>query len=169
MRRTQFQRPARRLSLRLSALLIALSLAACTGDPAGPVGDGNSKAFEARELFSGDAASFEPGELLITDEAAFEEYWNRLRGGVDDLPQIDFSTHVVVSYHMGARLSGGFEAQFRRYELTGEELAIRVVERLPASDCLVPTYISSPTRVMALRVRARVARFDVAEATISCE
>ena len=169
MRSKLFPLPANRLKSPVPLLLLALGLVACAGDPAAPTGDGNSKAFEARELFAGDASSFEPGEHLFTDAISFAEYWSRLRGDLEQLPQIDFSTHVVVSYHMGARLSGGFEAQFRRYDLAGDELAIRVVERSPGSNCMVPTYISSPTRVMALRVRARVASFDVAEAVLSCE
>jgi len=91
--------------------------------------------------------------LLIDDETAWAEFWAEFHGAVTPmppLPQVDFSTHVIVAATMGQRSSGGFSIEVADvYEADGTLYPV-VVEVSPGPSCVATTVITAPA--VAVRV-----------------
>lgn len=91
--------------------------------------------------------------LLIDDEAEWADFWAEFNGAVTPmppLPDVDFSTHMIVAATMGQQSSGGFSIDVADvYEADGTLYPI-IVEVSPGPSCAVPAVISAPA--VAVRV-----------------
>lgn len=91
--------------------------------------------------------------LLIDSEVEWTDFWAEFNGAVTPmppLPDVDFSTHMIVAATMGQQSSGGFSIEVADvYEADGTLYPI-IVEVSPGPTCVVPDVISAPA--VAVRV-----------------
>lgn len=91
--------------------------------------------------------------LLIDDETEWADFWAEFNGAVTPmppLPEVDFSTHLIVAATMGQQSSSGFSIEVADvYEADGTLYPI-IVEVSPGPSCGVRTVITAP----AVAVRA---------------
>lgn len=91
--------------------------------------------------------------LLIDDETEWADFWAEFNGAVTPmppLPEVDFSTHMIVAATMGQQSSGGFSIEVAEvYEADGTLYPI-IVEVSPGPSCVVTSVISAPA--VAVRV-----------------
>lgn len=91
--------------------------------------------------------------LLIDDEAEWTDFWSEFNGAIQPmppLPEVDFSTHLIIAATMGQQSSGGFAIEVAEvYEEDGTLYPI-IVEVSPGPSCVVPDVISAPA--VAVRV-----------------
>ena len=91
--------------------------------------------------------------LVIRDAQAWSQFWVRAHGSLTprpDVPNIDFTTNIVVAAAMGSRPSGGYTVAIdAMYELESTLYAV-VTERSPGAGCVTTAALTAP--VIAVRV-----------------
>src|SRR5689334_13769484 len=68
----------------------------------------------------------QPTEQVITDKIAWEKAWTEHCSGKssEKLPEVDFTTEMVVAVTMGRKTSGGYSIQVKQVEPAGGKLRI---------------------------------------------
>jgi uncharacterized protein (DUF885 family) len=83
------------------------------------------------------------GVELITDEAEWQRVW-RLVGGGRPAPEINFNTQAAIVAFQGQKPTGGYSVEMVSVRRAGTVLAVRIMERRPASEDITTQVITSP-------------------------
>jgi len=88
--------------------------------------------FETISHESGLYSRYENHEYLVTENSEeWERIWSLAMPEWSLLPEIDFSTHLVIAVFMGERLSGGHEILIEQIIDTENEIIVDVKETYP--------------------------------------
>lgn len=155
--------PAHRRTLTLSLLLGLAAVTACDDSTDPRDSDGPQDAvpeaavqMEAQpidEATTTQSLIEDRRRLLIDDEAEWADFWAEFNGAVQPmppLPEVDFSTHVIVAATMGQQSSGGYSIEVTDVYAEDGTIYPIVLEVSPGPSCVVPTVISAPA--VAVRV-----------------
>ena len=88
--------------------------------------------FETISHVSSFSSRYENHEYLVIENSGeWERIWSLAMREWFPLPEIDFSTHVVIAVFMGRRPSGGYEISIERKTNVENEIIIDVKEQYP--------------------------------------
>ena len=123
---------------------------AMLGDAAGPVRGASQTAEEVRpvdfSVLATGAMSDYSGQRaieLITDEAGWARAWRSIGGG-RPMPEVNFNTRAVIVAFQGQKPTGGHSIEIEAVNRVGTVLAVKAIERRPASGDVTIQVITSP-------------------------
>ncbi len=113
----------------------------------------------------------QPQVFKIETQAGWDDFWSRHQGNLippPDLPQVDFSSEMVIAVVDRAEPSGGF-----RFEITGIEdvegrLVVRVSKAIPGPDCIVTAVITQPFHIVRMAKSELEPEVEITSETYSC-
>jgi hypothetical protein len=103
-----------------------------------------------------------PSELIVRDPESWPVAWNRIhsvRRPAPPLPEVDFSTDIVIIVSLGLRRSGGYGIQIDGAFRDETGTLVTIVETEPGPGCLVTTEISSPVEIAVFPATAEPISF----------
>ena len=83
----------------------------------------------------------------IRSRAELEDVWQKLYAHVDtapDLPEVNFNSRMVIGLHSDTKSSGGYAVKITDIVRANGELAVRVDQTAPGSDCSTTTALGTP-------------------------
>ena len=99
----------------------------------------------------------QPTTLVIRDREALQAAWSQMNGYVNPgppVPEIDFSSEMVILVASGSHTSSGYDVLLASASKTDDLVTVHALERSPAPNCGSLTVITSPVDV------ARMSRQD---------
>lgn len=122
----------------------------------------------AFELSSGinQARSF-----VIKDAAAWNDLWQRIyatQTPVPPLPDVDFSTQMVVASALGSKPSGGYNVLLTEAAQDTGGLVIAVRATSPGAHCFVTLAFTQPIDIARLARTGGDVRFEQTQQTMDC-
>jgi len=132
---------------------------------AAPNPDAKTTGMTATSLFrGGQSAIVKPREVFIRTPEEWAALWQQHQPA-GEVPQVDFSKHVVVGVFLGERPSGGYAVDILRVMRTGEALNVEYAEQAPAADQLAAQVMTAPFHLVAIgNVTAKTALFKRVDA-----
>jgi hypothetical protein len=155
--------PEGRAAEKVAALALAgvAVVASCArAGPGGPAGTAQPLETLLAEPYSGLA---EARREVLRDEAGWARVWAEIHAGVTPeppLPQVDFTSHMLVAVALGTRPSGGYGVKVASVTVRGEQLLVSVVETCPARGARVITSLTQPVAVVRLPRLAQAPKFE---------
>ena len=111
-------------------------------------------------------------ERVIRDAADFEAFWSDLHGNLEPepaLPDVDFSSEMVIAVFLGERSNGGFSVEIERIVQQGDRIGLQVKETAPGPNCVTPAVISSPYHIIKLKQISGELAFVPERVEMQCE
>lgn len=90
------------------------------------------------------------GWIVARSYEEVEAAWTDLMCGRTDFDPPEFQTEMLFVYFMGEKPSGGFSAEIKDVEITGEDVRVTVVEHQPGSGCAVTLAMTRPAVAAAI-------------------
>ncbi len=91
---------------------------------------------------------------VIRDGGAWESTWQQIFANLvpqPPVPDVDFTTEIVVLASMGTRPSGGFVVLIDgAVETEDKALIVEVTETSPGPDCVVPALVTAPVDALVV-------------------
>jgi hypothetical protein len=113
----------------------------------------------------------QPTTLVIRDRGAWQAAWGQMYRGQNPappLPEIDFTSEMVVLAAAGGRPSSGYDILLTGASKTDDLVTVRALERSPAPNCVTLTVITSPADVARMpRLEGRVL-FEITPGVTAC-
>lgn len=109
--------------------------------------------------------------FVIRDQAAWSAFWQRLSGPFNEpppMPEVDFSTAMVVAFASGAQPTLGYDVVFARAAEDSTGVWIQVLERSPDSGCIEGQMVTHPIDVARVPLRPDPVGFVVTPRTVHC-
>ena len=114
---------------------------------ANPMGDEDHVSGELKVIAQGFHSSItDPFIAVIRDEATYTEL-QKLDSNLPKL-NVDLKTNMLIAAFLGQRNTGGYSVEFTRAG-NGD---VRVAEKAPGKDMMVPQVITSPFKIVSLPV-----------------
>ncbi len=111
-------------------------------------------------LSEGDNGGFETDTLfLYLTKKQFEEGWKKLHSNYVDhppLPEVDFSSTMVVVLAMGERNKGGYHLEATKLLEKPNQLALYVNYISPAENCILAEVMTYPYLVISIPKRDKL-------------
>lgn len=132
---------------------------------AAPKAEARTTGMTATSLFRGSqSAIVKPREVFIRTPEEWAALWQQHQPG-GEVPQVDFSKHVVVGVFLGERPSGGYAVDVLRVSRTGEAFNVEYAEQAPAADQTAAQVMTAPFHLVAIgNVTAKTALFKRVDA-----
>jgi hypothetical protein len=92
----------------------------------------------------------QPTTLVIRDPGAWQAAWSQINGYVNPgppVPEIDFSSEMVILVASGSHTSSGYDVLLTSVSKTDNLVTVHALERSPAPNCGTATVITSPVDV----------------------
>ncbi len=146
-----------------------------TSSPLGnatPPVNGSPTAFETIDIGDQSGVALEQPQVFKLDiQAGWDDFWSRHQGNLippPALPQVDFSSEMVIAVVDQIEPSGGY-----RFEITGIEeiegrLVVRVSKAIPGPDCIVTAVITQPYHIVRMAKSDLEPELLISEETYSC-
>jgi hypothetical protein len=99
----------------------------------------------------------QPTMLVIRDRGAWQAAWRQMNGDLTPgppMPEIDFSSEMVILVASGSHTSSGYDVLLTSASKTDDLVTVHALERSPAPNCGSLTVITSPVDL------ARMSRQD---------
>ena len=96
----------------------------------------------------------EAGNQLITDADSWKELWTKMGSNQippPPLPEVDFTTHLVIASFMGPQTSGGHSLKITAVESESSIAYVSVTHRKPGENCFVTDAITQPYAVIKVK------------------
>lgn len=177
-------------SLRASALILTVALAACPAPP-GPGAQRETTAADAAasaaqqptsptamtpiaagdRLYSATSSGFEESaQRVVSDRAQWESDWRQLHGGLTagSTPPVDFAREAVVLVAMGTRNSGGHAVRIDGTSPSASDLIVHVTLVSPGASCMTTQEITQPAEAVRVRKPAGRVRVVTRAETMAC-
>jgi len=92
------------------------------------------------------AGSASDRTIPLDDWAADQAKWRVLwaQHSQSDAPFVDFETEMVIGVFLGARPTGGHTVVLEQVTADGQDLAVRVLEGVPGTGCVVTQAFTNP-------------------------
>lgn len=129
----------RRLTKALVWVFFLLTHSSCIGVGASP----KLELLEAGPLGGVQQRSF----VVVGSSGEFQQLYELVHAGrrpKKEVPEIDFSTHMVLAAFGGLHSTTGFSIEFGDIAIDGETARVSVVEHRPAAGTIQGTAITSP-------------------------
>jgi hypothetical protein len=112
----------------------------------------------------------DPLRVVVREPAEFESLWKMAWGAEPSrpLPEVDFSTHMVLAVALGGRSTGGYTIQVAEVLPEGDGLEARVVSTAPGKNCAVTLALTQPVDFVSVPVRAGTVRFEESAVVTDC-
>ncbi len=89
----------------------------------------------------------EEAYIVVRTEAEWENVWEKhtvIQVSPEPLPEVNFSTHMLVCAFMGKRTTSGYSITIERIWDDGEAIHVEVVKRGPPEDFVVAQVVTCP-------------------------
>lgn len=159
--------------LAATAVAVAVATAGCSDHATGP-GDPTwgrlvtQDVLSIQEAYSG---YVEPRLAIITNEQEWAVAWATIHAPLTPtppLPEIDFSTSVVVLAAMGARPTGGYSITIEEVRAQDGMLHVQVLQKAPGASCVTTQAITAPVHVVQAPRAGTTATFSIRSETYGC-
>ncbi len=141
------------------------------GIPTPPV-NGSPMAFETIDAGDQSGVALEqPQVFKIETQAGWDDFWSRHQGNLippPDLPQVDFSSEMVIAVVDRAEPSGGFRFEITDIEDVEGRLVVRVSKAIPGPDCIVTAVITQPFHIVRMAKSDLEPELLISEETYGC-
>lgn len=160
-------------SVRFILLVAALVTAACDR-PGSPTNGTPLSMTRLREgaasfmTFSGYEQSI---TLVVRDRDAWQLVWNQAHRNIfpiPPVPEIDFSTEMIVVAALGTRPSSGYDVVFTRASEANGVITVNAEARAPGPNCGTLTVITSPLDLARVPARSGTVLFHIMPSTVRC-
>ncbi len=133
------------LVLFLSILILVVSVfSVFVGE--GVASEGRELEFEILEM--GDISGYgEEAYIVVRTEAEWENVWERhtvIQVSPEPLPEVNFSTHMLVCAFMGKRTTSGYSIAIEGIWDDGETVHVEVTKYSPPEDFVVAQVLTCP-------------------------
>ncbi|PIQ24373.1 hypothetical protein COW36_24285 [bacterium (Candidatus Blackallbacteria) CG17_big_fil_post_rev_8_21_14_2_50_48_46] len=92
----------------------------------------------------------EPRFVIARDQETFRQLWKEHNGSLEQLPEVDFHSEMVVAIFMGERSTGGYAVTIEQVEQVGEELKISYSESEPPEGSMTIQILTAPAHLIAI-------------------
>jgi protease stability complex PrcB-like protein len=158
------------MARRLSALLLtaAILLTAAVSHAV------TAKRVQTRTVAKGSGASStlaERAAFVVKSTPRWRAVWRSLNAGVQpapSVPPVDFGRRMLLVVIQGRKPSGGYSIRVSSVVDEGRRWRVGVQERAPGLTCIVPSVVTSPYHVVAVRRSTDPVRFVRRHRTVSC-
>jgi len=166
-----------------AAVALLFTFAACSGDDPVSPGPGTGSAadvppnaqvvaFEVvQEMTTPISGIREKRREVIADAAEWAELWDEMQSMVmpkPSVPEIDFSSRMVVFASMGERTSGGYTISVLEAAQENGALYVEVEEATPGIECITTDVISTPAVAVSVPRTASTVLFVDREIAYPC-
>lgn len=100
-----------------------------------------------------------PRQIAVTDRDAWAALW-KSHGAGRRLPDVDFSTEIVVGVFLGMRPTAGFAVDIVGCREAGGNLVVQYRETEPSRDDITAQVLTSPYHLAAIPRRAGTITFE---------
>jgi hypothetical protein len=110
--------------------------------------------------------------LVIRSQKDFDALLDKIQNKdlIDyDVPQIDFSTEMVIAVLSGMKSSGGYSVKIQGIEETATNLIVHSEETSPGSTCVVPEALTYPQHIIKLAKSTKKVTFETTGKIHECE
>ena len=109
--------------------------------------------------------------LVIQDSQAWVDLWNQhMLFMVEPLPvpEVDFSTNMVVAVFMGVEPTGGYALHIYEVVETGLTIVVKMERTEPGPTCIVPQVLTQPYHMVQIARTEKPVTFDVTTRILEC-
>src|SRR6185369_15042957 len=114
----------------------------------------------------------EPTYRAFRNRNDLKDYWNflleRTPGAPPPMPEIDFSTSILIMAAVGERPYGGYSVHFSTYIESADRILVSVEDRQPGALCLLPAQVSYPVAFGTIPKTAKVIDFQITNVVTTC-
>ncbi|SIN30761.1 protease complex subunit PrcB family protein [Micromonospora cremea] len=147
------------------AMVMAISMAGCTGSDGEPVG--------FRALADDDVSDAHvAGLFVVRTQPEWEQRWQGLmamRGQPSAPPAVDWTTEMVIFYVLGTRPSGGYSVRIDEISKRDGRLTVRVEESRPGGSCSAADVLTNPFHAVATPASDASVEVDLDADTHRCK
>lgn len=114
----------------------------------------------------------QPATLTVRDRDTWQSIWIQIhrRGStVPSLPEIDFSTDMVVVAALGAQPSSGYGVTITGASETNGVVTVEADSSSPGRNCVTLTVITYPTDIVRMPRRSGAVQFQITPRVIACQ
>lgn len=141
--------------------LIAILLSGLVVGIAG-AGDGGQQ--PVTSWVGNNSSMSEPREVVIRNPKDWQQLWKKIHGTLEPMPpvpEIDFSSHMVVGYFLGQRSTGGFSVSIEDFVETGDEITVNISTTSPGRNGIVSQALTSPYAIQAIPKSDKKVLFNI--------
>ena len=109
--------------------------------------------------------------LVIQDSQAWTDLWNQHMLFMIEpmpVPEVDFSTHMVVAAFMGEVNTGGYALHIYEVVETQSTIVVKMERTEPGPRCIVPQVLTQPYHVVQIARTEKSVIFDVTTRILEC-
>lgn len=109
--------------------------------------------------------------LVIQDSQAWVDLWNQhMLFMVESMPvpEVDFSTNMVVAVFMGEVNTGGYALHIYEVVETGSTVIVKMERTEPGPKCIVPQVLTQPYHMVQIARTEKSVTFDVTTKVLEC-
>jgi hypothetical protein len=113
----------------------------------------------------------QPTTLVIRDRGAWQAAWSQINGYLapsPTLPEIDFSSEMVILVASGSHTSSGYDVLLASASKTDDLVTVHALERSPAPNCVTLTVITSPVDVARMSRQDGKVVFEITSGVNTC-
>ena len=92
----------------------------------------------------------EPRFLIARDHANFVQLWKEHNGSIEQLPEVDFNSEMVIAAFMGERNTGGYAVTIEEVVQEGDQLKIYYSEAEPPEGSMTIQIMTAPSHLIAV-------------------
>lgn len=145
----------RMYSILLIFILIFLSMSGCKRQQTSPLTQTSEpKSIEIENEFRSDYGGVrEKKEVVITDAETWQSVWqdlNSVREPMPELPQVDFSSQMILAVFMGEQRSGGYGINIDNIYKKDDDLFVKIVEKKPDPKGGVTLALTHPYHIVVI-------------------
>ncbi|MCS7167884.1 MAG: protease complex subunit PrcB family protein [Gemmatales bacterium] len=111
-----------------------------------------------------------PAQVVIRDAKTWADWWDKVHSRVipkPELPEVDFTKHMVVAVFMGMRSTGGYAIRITdvRWDKAKDKLQILVQEISPAPGAIVTQALTQPYHIVVIPRTEKTVEFILEKIT----
>lgn len=114
-------------------------------------GDGGQQ--PATSWIGNDSGISAPLQTVVRNSEDWKKLWSQIhsnREPMPPIPEIDFSTHMVVGYFMGQQSTGGYSVSIENIEENDKIIIVNVTTKSPGRNSIVSQALTSPYAIQVI-------------------
>ncbi|MCR4368305.1 MAG: protease complex subunit PrcB family protein, partial [archaeon] len=110
--------------------------------------------------------------LVIKNAQDWEDFWNgQVKANTQPVPQVpelDFSSEMVVAVLAGNKKSGGYGVKIKQMVEQEDSILVIVENTSPGNECEVTTAITSPYEIVSTQKTGKAVEFEFTDKISEC-
>ncbi len=97
------------------------------------------------------SAFLERKNFIIRSSEEWKDLWFQVHGESSRMPQVDFSSYVVLALFQGQKPSGGYEVSVESIFSANKSVEVSILEKEPGSECQLIEAFTAPYQLVVVK------------------